>query len=399
MRVLMTGITGIGKTSYAEGVRTRCEQRNQPTAVIHFEDVMAECDVTGTFRTDTMYHHSRPFLEALAAAAVAQVHHRATEAERHGAYHVMLDMHATYCWDHVPFAFTSAARIAEAFQPDLVIALLDNVHDMYRAIEQRTDAASTRFLAEGFPLADLLQWRAQDITMAEQVALAARRHGYARRPPLPGFFLLTVNAGPSLLTQLMCESRFAPVAQPKRVVYASFAISGLKEQATDDDAARKAKEEAREAIGRFRTQLKESFIVLDPYDISEKLLGDAFTKAGEGGMVHIACRDGTMQQHLAPDVAPVVPLIEGQIVDRDERLVRAVESVIIHLPVLPGQDTPAPSEGAAFERIAARLHGRDTVLITRANRERLGPFAQVPTFLCADFDEAIAWFKAHKWIL
>lgn len=400
MRVLMTGITGTGKKSYAEAVRATCAQRGVTVEIIHFEEVMEACDRTGTFRTDTMYHHGRAFLHLLCAQALDEVRRRAEEAERRGAQHVILEMHATYLWDHVPFSIVNVAQAAEAFMPGLVISLLDNVHEIARALMERTDAGSARFLADGYPLVDLLNWRVHEITIAEQIAFAAHRYDAVRKLSLPGFFLLSCAGGPSLLVQLLCESRYALVERPKRVVYASFAISCLKEKDGDDEHLRKAKRDAKEAIDRFREQLKEPFIVLDPYTITEKELADAYTESERvaSSTVSIACRDAKTVTFLGELVAPAVPLIDGQIVDRDERLVRSAESVVIYLPMLPGQDAPAPSEGAAFERIAARLHGRDTVLITEASRERLGPFARVPDVLCATFAEAMEWFRKHGWI-
>lgn len=390
MRVLMTGITGIGKKSYAEGVRAACAERGVRVDVINLEREMRACDLTGTFREDTMYQRAREFLQLLCAMTFRDaIQKKIAAAEAAGAQHVIVEMHATYFWDHAPFTIASPRHIAEWVQPDLVVTLIDDVHEIYAALKERTDTATERFLADGNPLIDILQWRSFEVTMSEQVARAAYWYDEHRDLHLPGFFTLPKASGPELCTALLTESRYARADRPRRIVYASFPITSLK----GDDPAKVA---ARAAVDGFRALLKGHFIVLDPYAITEKLLADAGTKS-DGKVVQVPLRSGATLDLPRDLVAPITSLIDGQIVERDERLVRSADAIVIFLPV--HDDGRAYwSGGTSFERIVAWLQGKDVIVVTEAPRERHGPFIRVATALCANFDEAIAWFREHGWI-
>jgi len=390
MRVLMTGITGIGKKRYAEAVKAACAERGVRVETIHLEREMRACDLTGTFREDTMFQRSREFLRLLCAVAFRDaIQRKIAEAEAAGAQHVIVEMHATYFWDHAPFTIASPAHIASWVQPDLVVTLIDDVHELYAALRERRDTATERFLEDGSPLVDILQWRSFEVTMSEQVARAAHHYDEGRDLHLPGFFLLPKASGTELLTQLLTESRYARAERPKRVVYASFPITSLK----GDDPRKVA---AREAVDRFRALLKEHFIVLDPYAITEKLLADAYASGSDP--ITLQRRNHPMGIAISRDlVAPTTSLIDGQIVERDERLVRSADAVVIFLPV--HEDGRAYwSGGTSFERIVAWLQGKDVIVVTEAPREAHGPFARVATAMCANVDEAVAWFRAHGWI-
>lgn len=395
MRVLMTGITGIGKKHYAEAVRQACERRGIRVATIHLERAMKACDLTGTFREDTMYQRAREFLQLLCGIAlrdeVCSFANVAEDAATH--HHVILEAHATYFWNRAPFAIVSPSYLATCFRPDLVVTLVDDVHEIYANLRGRRDPATESFLENGDrnanPLIDILQWRSFEVTMSEQIARAAQRYDGNRDLHLPGFLLLPKALGPELLVQLLTESRYAEAKAPKRIVYASFAISRLK----GDDPRKVA---ARAAVDRFRSLLKEHFIVLDPYAITEKLLADASAKSnGDPMVMHL--RDGSTIEISRDLVLPAASLIDGQIVERDERLVRSAESVIVYLPV-DDDGYPYPSEGAAFERVTGWLQGKEVIVVTEATPEKRGPFARVATATCANFDEAVAWFRAHNWI-
>lgn len=392
MRVLMTGITGIGKKRYAEAVREECARRGVRVECIHLEREMKACDLTGTFREETMYQRSREFLQLLCAVAFRDaIQRKIAEAEAAGAQHVIVEMHATYFWDHAPFTIASPAHIAEWIKPDLVVTLIDDVHELYAVLRERRDIATERFLANGSPLIDILQWRSYEVTMSEQVARAAHQYDEQRDLHLPGLFLLPNASGPELLTALLLESRYARREQPRRVVYASFAISRLK----GDDPRMVA---AREAVNSFRAILKERFIVLDPYAITEKLLADACASGSDPVVLRRRGQPEGIGIAIPRDlVTPAVTLIDGQIVERDERLVRSAEAVVVYLPV-DGDGYPYPSEGAAFERITGWLQGKEVIVVTEATAAKRGPFARIATATCANFDEAIAWFRAHGWI-
>lgn len=390
MRVLMTGITGIGKKHYAQRVQELAAARGIRVETIHLERLMRECDLTGTFREDTMYQRERSFLQLLCGVTLRdEVRKRTEAAEQSGAHHVILEMHATYSQDRSPFTIASPAHIAKWFSPGLVVTLIDDVQELYAQLQQRTDTATERFLGGGSPLVDILQWRSFEVATSEHVAQAARDYDRDHDLHVPGFFLVPKASGPELLVQLLAESRYARAERPKRVVYASFAISRLK----GNDPAMVA---ARAAVDRFRSLLKEHFIVLDPYAITEKLLADAGAKSN-GEPVVMCLRDGTTVTLPHDIVTPAASLIDGQIVERDERLVRSADAVVVYFPTDPS-GYPYPSEGAAFERITGWLQGKEVIVVTEAGPEKRGPFALVATATCANFDEAVAWFRAHGWI-
>ncbi|MDO8599410.1 MAG: hypothetical protein Q7S02_04835 [bacterium] len=386
----MTGITGMKKKVYAERVRELCAGRGVRVETIHLERLMRACDLTGTFREDTMYQRGRDFLQLLCGMTLRdEVRKRVEAAEQAGAHHVILEMHATYSWDHSSFVIASPAHIAQWFRPDLVVTLIDDVHEIYAQLRNRTDTATERFLDDGSPLVDILQWRSNEVTTSEQVARAAHRYDSERDLHLPGFFLFPKALGPELLVQLLCESQYADVKKPKRIVYASFPITRFK----GDDLA---KVRAREAVDRFRALLKEHFIVLDPYAITEKLLADAAARSSDEP-IRILLRDGSTLELPHDLVAPVTSIIDGQIVERDERLIRSADAIVVFLPV-HADGRAYWGGGTSFERAVAWLQGKDVIVITESPREQHGPFTRIATAMCTNFDEAIAWFRAHQWI-
>lgn len=384
MRILVTGITGVGKKAYLKEV---VQRGSLTTELIHMETVMREVDPTRTFAEENMYQMDRNFLHLLWHRALDKILEKTELAEKAGKS-IILEMHANYYWDHSQFQLADPIALAKLFAPDICVTLIDNVHAMLARLQKRKDLATQRFLGDGVKLQSLMFWRTAEINTTEVISKIQVRFDPEKKCYIPSHFIIARDHDPEILAQLITQSRWSGAPSPWPVVYASFPITSTKNNLS-----------LQEQISRFRTGLRQKFIVLDPYTITEKQLENEILKnPGKEQFTFTTSSAGEIELTRG-QIKSIAPLINGQIIDRDYRLVNQSEMVILYIPLITdkeGHQYPFYSSGSLYERGVGWSSGKPVFIITEATAEQLGPFGRVAHQTFSSFDEAMEWFKKTK---
>lgn len=234
--------------------------------------------------------------------------------------------------------------------PDMIITLIDDVHSVYSRIQGRRDPDD---YVRSVTMKDLMSWREAEIMMAQTIA----DNLYTGRK-IP-HYLVALNHKVQVVYQLIFE-------QGKKRVYASYPMTTAKD---DRDLIR--------AIGAFVEELKKYFIVFDPGTIGEKTLHDSTVNHLRGPLPSLSPFISVNgKEYRLEELLPILPDIGGQIVTRDERLIRQSNAIIAYRPAL--------SEGIRYELDYAAQIGRYSVAF-HPKDDGESPFAQRAQVSCADY--------------
>ncbi|MGH2353773.1 MAG: hypothetical protein ACRDI2_15830 [Chloroflexota bacterium] len=340
MRVLCTGMSGTGRTGYVHGVAELARQHGQ---TLHLFDVR-----------DTMFHLARERGEALEEETILDVFPTALGAYRAAALERItaevkalppddswiLVTHATFSWNYsiVPGLDVYYLNLLE---PDTYVTITDGILSIrQRLTEERWSRVTIN---------NLLWWR--DVERAATELMAA----WQRKP----HYLIGRRQGPETLYRLIFEPQVA-------TTYLSYPMTHLEG------------EELLAGLERFRQQLRQRMVVFDPAAVddftldqdapvgfsdgsvqareigsilvSAKLEGPVAPVAvpnslgGIGGVGGLASKSGRARE-LILDATPAgehgearpenpenLDHIDGQIVDRDYKLIEQAQTVVVYYP-------------------------------------------------------------------
>jgi adenylate kinase len=334
-------MSGTGRTSYVKGVLELARAHSQ---TLHLFDVR-----------DTMFHLARERGEALEEETVLDVFPTALGAYRAAALERItaevkalppeaswiLITHATFSWNYTIVPGLDVYYL-NLLQPDLYVTITDGI----LSIRQRL----TEERWQRFTINNLLWWR--DVERASTEMMAA----WQRKP----HFLIGRRQGPETLYRLISEPQTT-------TTYLSYPMTHLQG------------EELFASLERFRQRLRQRAIVFDPAAVddftleadapvgfsdgsvqardigatltSTKLEGSVPPEAsplpeapqfgGVGGLASKSgrARDLLLDAHPAGEHGPARPEnpenldhIDGQIVDRDYKLIAQSQTVVVYYP-------------------------------------------------------------------
>jgi len=338
VRVVCTGMSGTGRTSYVRGVAEAARAAGQ---TLHVFDVR-----------DAMFHLARERGEHLEEETVLDVFPTALGAYRAAALERIaaevkalpadeswiLVTHATFSWNYsiVPGLDVYYLNL---LQPDLYVTIADGILSIRaRLTEERWQRVTVN---------NLLWWR--DVERASTEMMAA----WQRKP----HYLIGRRQGPETLHRLI----FAPQTT---TTYLSYPMTHLQG------------EELLARLEAFRQRLGQRVIVFDPAAVddftmdvdapvgfsdgsvqagdigatlsSTKLEGDVPDGAARGGAfggvggpasksgrardLILDARDGSDGGSPRPENAENLEHIDGQIVDRDYKLIEQSQTVVVYYP-------------------------------------------------------------------
>ncbi len=366
MRVIVTGQVGMDKKAYLAGVASRAERMGDEIGVYHVGDRMyAEApDVSAGRILDLP-------LSRLASLRRAVFRDIINDAAGHE--NVILNTHATFRWRHGLFSAFDFDQV-EAFKPDLVVCLVDNIETVHHRLHRDYVIDAT--------LKDCMVWREEEILASELLSKAVKGSQF--------FILSRGRTEPSAATlhRLICDPR-------TRKVYPSFPMSHVVDMP-----------EVLAEIDDFRARLAAKFITFDPGDVDEKMLLErAIVAAREGEEFIEAGGDGTPIDPDAPDQGVVtksfnVPVreildiagdIDGQIYMRDFRLIDQSDMIVSFIPELPG-GMPGLSSGVERELHHAFEHTKEVYIVWRPDRSPSPFITETATKVFKTVDEAMAHF-------
>ena len=231
MKVVCTGMSGTGRTSYVRGVLELARGRGQ---TLHLFDVR-----------DTMFHLARERGEALEEETVLDVFPTALGAYRAAALERItaevkalpaedswiLITHATFSWNYTIVPGLDVYYL-NLLQPDLYVTITDGILSIRQRLTEERWQHST--------INNLLWWR--DVERASTEMMAA----WQRKP----HYLIGRRQGPETLYRLIFEPQTT-------TTYLSYPMTHLQGQ------------ELFASLERFRQRLRQRAIVFDPAAVDD----------------------------------------------------------------------------------------------------------------------------------
>jgi adenylate kinase len=356
MRAIVTGQVGMDKKGYLEAVAALAGEQGESCEVFHVGDIMYR--EAPDVKPGRILDLPLSRLTSLRRAAFKDI---INEAE--GLDNVIVNTHATFRWRHGLFAAFDFDQI-EAFKPDLLICLVDNIETVHYRLHRDYEIDAT--------LKDCMVWREEELLATELLSKAVR-----------GSEFYIVSRGrhettTRTLFRLMCRPDM-------KKVYPSFPMSHVVDM--PDVLAE---------IDGFRAQLAEHFIAFDPGDVDEKLLLERAIAGARAGKEFIECEPhvfGPSEPTKVPvrEVLDIAGDIDGQIYMRDFRLIDQSDMIVSYIPELPG-GIPGLSSGVERELQHAFEHTKDVYVVWKPKRSPSPFITETATRTFASVDDALSHF-------
>lgn len=352
MRVVLTGISGLSKEDFFAKIRVLCNFKDlkksgaDPDVDLNgttFKD--AHIDLTFDLEHEMCRREKfkAPNYLDIAEKDLLNAKNKTLDRiirESKEKKNVILAMHAVYYRRSSLFSVLDWNKLKE-FQPEIFVTLIDGVHSLKERIKGNPNAGPVKYIS----LKDILWWREVEFLVTQEIARNISDTGIPH-------YLIALDQASTIIYQLMFESN-------KKKVYASYPVTSAKRDAklfteTSD----------------FLKKLKKHFIVFDPMAIGEKLLHDALIEnlkmPHPEPCIRVKGRKKKEIEYRVNDILPIISDINGQIVSRDQRLVKQSDIVIGY--------RPAMSPGAQHELRYAKNTARVETFIVHPPADSQSPF-------------------------
>lgn len=360
MRLVVAGQSGLDKRPFLDALKQLCNGKYRDScdkAVALDEATLAQAQIDAVLDLEKEFQQQRKVNNYLDMNEDEFIDGRECILrefldQQHGRdKNLIVATHLTYFRKKSIFHRISWNSL-RTLRPDMVVTLIDNVHSVYARIRKRDDPND---YVRSVTMKDLMSWREAEIMTAQTIA----DNLYAgQRIP---HYLVALDHRVQIIYQLMFETR-------KKKVYVSYPMTGTKGDQNSISAVR-----------AFVEELKKHFIVFDPGTIREKLLHDLVVQHFRGPLPSpSASVELEGKEYRIEELLPILPDIGGQIVTRDERLIRQSDAVIAFRPSL--------SEGVRYELDYATQIGRHSLAFHPKN-DGESPFAQRADIMCTDYQE------------
>ena len=356
MRAIVTGQVGMDKKRYLEAVASLAGEQGESCDVFHVGDIMYR--EAPDVKPGRILDLPLSRLTSLRRAAFKDI---INEAE--GLDNVLVNTHATFRWRHGLFAAFDFDQV-EAFKPDLLICLVDNIETVHYRLHRDYEIDAT--------LKDCMVWREEELLATELLSKAVR-----------GSEFYIVSRGRHEATT---RTLFRLICRPDmKKVYPSFPMSHVVDM--PDVLAE---------IDGFRAELAQHFIAFDPGDVDEKLLLERAIEGARAGKEFIECEPhafGPSEPVKVPvrEVLDIAGDIDGQIYMRDFRLIDQSDMIVSYIPELPG-GIPGLSSGVERELQHAFEHTKDVYVVWKPKRSPSPFITETATRIFGGVDEALSYF-------
>jgi adenylate kinase len=233
MKIIATGQSGLGKGSFMESVKQHAQSQGKR---FHYETTgkLMLKKLSGKLGEHNILNLEKSYLDLLRSTACESVM-RILEKEQVDFF--LVNTHAVFRWQHGLFPCLDLDFVRD-FNPDLMICIIDDILSIKQGLlERKTDI---------FNLWELFAWREEEIWLSKFIADSAAKILDKEIP----FYLFPKEEGSDVFLNLISKKDI-----PK--VYLSFPITGIKDEEQSD-------------IERFKSTIKDNFIVFDPYTIKDR---------------------------------------------------------------------------------------------------------------------------------
>ena len=359
MIVVVTGMVGIDKKSYLEGVCRFAGAEGKEVILCNVGDMMyAEApDIAAGKILDI----SMKRLNSLRRSVFKDI-----IAKARGAENLIVNTHATFRWRHGLFPAVDFDQM-RSLGADMYICLIDGVIALH-----------TRLLDEHaiqHTLKDLIVWREEEMIGTEMLC-----KGIDESIP----FYCLARGSEAETVETFYKLVFADQAKRAYLSFPMTAVGDMKD--------------VRSRIDEFRRLMKELFICLDPGDLEESFLPQYARRAEEKGLDYVETTALGRRVRLDLDeVRQIERDINSQIYARDFMLIDQSDMIISFVPTL-ADGRAAISSGVERELQHAHEAAKEVYVIWAAKQTPSVFVTQTATKVFADTTDALEFFKTRGYV-
>ncbi len=353
MIVVVTGMVGIDKKDYLEGVCRVAAERGREMVVCNVGDMMyAEAsDIPAGKILDV----SMKRLSSLRRSVFKDVIAKSNECAN-----LIVNTHATFRWQHGLFPAADFDQMRQ-LGADMYICMIDGVAALHTRLAHEHAIEHT--------LKDLLVWREEEMIATELLC-----KGINEKTP---FYCLARGADEDT-----AETFYRLIFEPRRKkTYLSFPmthVAGLHDVSQE--------------IDEFRRTMKQVFTCFDPGDLEESELPHKAREAKQQGLQYVVVETLGRKVRLALEqVLQIERDINSQIYARDFMLIDQADMIISFIPIMP-DGRAAISSGVERELQHAHEAAKDVYVIWTAANTPSVFVTQTATKVFARVEEAMNYF-------
>jgi adenylate kinase len=353
MIVVVTGMVGIDKKDYLEGVCQLARERGNDVVVCNVGDMMyAEAtDIPAGKILDI----SMKRLSSLRRSVFKDIIARSRKCEN-----LIVNTHATFRWQHGLFPAMDFDQMRE-LAADMYICMIDGVAALHTRLADEHAIEHT--------LKDLIVWREEEMIGTELLC-----KGINERTP---FYCLARGADEDTV-----EAFYRLVFEPQRKkAYLSFPMTHVA-----------ALRDVRKRIDEFRGAMKGVFTCFDPGDLEESELPHKAKEAKQQGLKFVEVEAlGRTVRLPVENVSQIERDINSQIYARDFMLIDQADMIISFIPTMP-DGRAAISSGVERELQHAHEAAKDVFVIWTAGHSPSVFVTQTATKVFGGVEEAVQYF-------
>jgi adenylate kinase len=387
MRIILTGQSGLGKSGFLESVKEYAAIQGKG---FHYESTgkLMLKKLGGKLGEHNVLNLPKSYLDLLRSTSCEYVLRILEKGEPD---FFIVNTHAVFRWQHGLFPCLDLDFVKE-FNPDLLICVIDDILSIKQGLlDRKTDI---------FNLWELFAWREEEIWLSKFIADSV---GKILEKEIP-FFLFPKEEGNEVFFNLISKKDI-----PK--VYLSFPITGIKNAEKSD-------------IERFKSTIKDNFIVFDPYAIKDReltlayyTLEDEIKETIGTPLSELKINEEDLEKlkwelhidHLTPlaltklkfscdlmgrELLSVIDTIDSQIISRDYMLIDQSDYLIMYIKEDDG--IPRMSAGCQSELIHGYQNGKPVYVIYQGGERKLSPWVTQYSKLFINVDDCLDFVLGKK---
>lgn len=357
MIVVVTGMVGIDKKQYLEGVCTLAKDKGKDVLLCNVGDRMyAEAtDIAAGRILDIPLKRLHSLRRSVLKDIIAK-------SKTHA--NVIVNTHATFRWRHGLFPAFDFDQMRE-LDADMYVCMIDGVEALHVRLTSKHPIRHS--------LKDLLVWREEEILATEMMQRGTNENASFH----------CVARGENEGTEKMF---YRLVFEPDRKkAYLSFPMTHVANQP-----------EVMKDIEGFRDLMKQWFTCFDPGDVEEAYLPYYAKISEQAGIDYVETE--ALGQKIRFDLSEVQQSendINSQIYARDFALIDQSDMIISYIPQMP-DGMPAISSGVERELQHAHEAAKDVYVIWTAKNNPSIFVTQTATKVFKSSKEAVEFFKSKE---
>jgi len=349
MKVIVTGISGSGRSSYLQSVLQYATGKGKQVKILEVGNMMfAIAQALGiTIPEDKILDLSPSTLGYLRTAVFEQILRECSQNEN-----LIISTHACFRWKkHILNAFDF--HYLNEINPDLYVTVVDELLPIKARLE-----ASDQW-KDHLDLKDILIWRDEEIFITKAIA------DFQRKP----FYIMPRKQPPDTLYRFMLDPN-------SKKVYLSYPITHVRKHA-----------EKLRAKDGFRDKLRTAgMVIFDPGEIDDvnaiKLASDAASNKKERLEFET---EGNRIQVPTREIQEMRDYIYDQIVARDYQLIDQSDLIIVYYYI------PVMSPGVLSEMSYGFTNNRDVLVVFKGPESPF--FHYYSTRIFSDESELMQYLK------